>query len=223
MLANVVIDYFLKGGPIMYPILIVAIVAVCVVGERTFWWLRLNMRRDPETLEKVLAAMENGDFKAATTMAKDSEDPVVRMVWHGLNHYQHSSLQGALQVAAGIELQKAGRFLTVMDTLVTLAPLLGLLGTVSGIFRTFLSLGGATVEGATSQITGGIGEALIATMCGLAIAIIALIPFNFFTRKLAQLQFELESAATNVEVMVTSAKQKGFDTMEFRREGAPAS
>ena len=56
----------------------------------------------------------------------------------------------------------------------------------------------------------------------LAIAIIALIPFNFFSRKLAQLQFELESAATNVEVMVNAAKQKGFDTMEFRREGAPA-
>src|SRR5256884_8430771 len=179
MLANVVIDYFLKGGPIMYPILVVAIVAVCVVGERAFWWLRLSMRRDPDTLEKVLAAMENGDFKAASGVAKDSEDPVVRIIWHGLNHYEHASLQGALQVAAGIELQKAGRFLTVMDTLVTLAPLLGLLGTVSGIFRTFIALGDTTVEGATSRITGGIGEALIATMCGLAIAIIALIPFNY--------------------------------------------
>src|SRR5207237_5155637 len=111
MLANIVIDYFLKGGPVMYPILIVAIVAVCVVGERAFWWLRLSLRRDPATLEKVLAAMENGDFKAASGLAKDSDDPVVRMIWHGLNHYHHASLQGALQVAAGIEIQKAGRFL----------------------------------------------------------------------------------------------------------------
>jgi biopolymer transport protein ExbB len=144
------------------------------------------------------------------------------MIWHGMNHF-HSSLQGALQVAAGVELQKAGRFLTVMDTLVTLAPLLGLLGTVSGIFRTFLSIGSATVEGATGAITGGIGEALIATMCGLAIAIVALIPYNFFSRKLAQLQFELESAATNVEIMVLAAKQRGVDTMEFRREPTPAA
>jgi biopolymer transport protein ExbB len=103
-----------------------------------------------------------------------------------------------------------------MDTLVTLAPLLGLLGTVSGIFRTFLSIG--NVELAVEKVTGGIGEALIATMCGLGIAILALIPFNYFTRKVAQLQFELESAATNVEVMVNAAKQKGFDTMEFRRK-----
>src|SRR5258706_4254128 len=115
-----------------------------------------------------------------------------------------------------------GRFLTVMETLVTLAPLLGLLGTVSGIYRTFLSLGNATVEGATGAITGGIGEALIATMCGLAIAIVALIPFNYFSRRLAQLQFELESAATNVEVMVMAAKQKGFDTIEFRKPAAQA-
>jgi len=222
MLANILVKYFEAGGPVMWPILITALVAVAVVGERTFWWLRESSKRDSHLLEQVFAALENGDFREAARLSKDSNDPIIRVIWHGMNH-RHSSLQGALQVAAGVELQKAGRFLTVMDTLVTLAPLLGLLGTVSGIFRVFLSLGGATVEGATSQITGGIGEALIATMCGLAIAIIALIPFNFFTRKVAQLQFELESAATNVEVMVNSAKQKGFDTMEFRREGAPSA
>jgi biopolymer transport protein ExbB len=217
MLANILVKYFQAGGPVMWPILITAIVAVAVVGERTFWWWRESHRRDPATLEQLFASLEHGDFREASKVSRDSADPVIRMIWHGMNHF-HSSLQGALQVAAGVELQKAGRFLTVMDTLVTLAPLLGLLGTVSGIFKTFLQIGGESVEGATKAITGGIGEALIATMCGLAIAIISLIPFNYFSRKLAQLQFELESAATNVEVMVQAAKQKGFDTMEFRRE-----
>src|ERR1051326_7044287 len=188
MFANVLVKYFILGGNIMWPILVTAIVAVAVVGERTFWWWRESRKRDPQTLESVFGALENGDFREAGRLSKDSSDPIIRVIWHGMNHY-HSSLQGALQVAAGVELQKAGRFLTVMDTLVTLAPLLGLLGTVSGIFRTFLSIGSATVEGATGQITGGIGEALIATMCGLAIAILALIPFNYFTRKVAQLQF----------------------------------
>src|SRR5882762_2264690 len=216
MLANVLVKNFEAGGPIMWPILITGIVAVAVVGERIFWWWRESRKRDPQTLEKLFAALENGDFREASRLSKDSEDPIIRMIWHGMNHFR-SSLEGALQVAAGAELQKAGRFLTVMDTLVTLAPLLGLLGTVSGIFRVFLSLGDASVESQTGAITGGIGEALIATMCGLAIAIVALIPYNFFSRKLAQLQFELESAATNVEVMVMAAKQKGFDTVEFRR------
>jgi len=215
MLANILVKYFEAGGPIMWPILITSVVAVAVVGERIFWWTRESRRRDPATLEKLFAALENGDFKEASRLSKGSSDPIIRMIWHGMNHY-HSSLQGALAVAAGAELQKAGRFLTVMDTLVTLAPLLGLLGTVAGIFRTFLSIG--DVELAVEKVTGGIGEALIATMCGLAIAIVALIPFNYFTRKLAQLQFELESAATNVEVMVTAAKQRGFETQVFRQE-----
>src|SRR6267154_5574354 len=174
MLANLLVKYFEAGGPIMWPILITAVVAVAVVGERIWWWWRESLRRDPETLEKLFAALENGDFREASRLSKDSEDPIIRMIWHGMNHF-HSSMQGALQVAAGVELQKAGRFLTVMDTLVTLAPLLGLLGTVSGIYRTFLAIGSATMDAQAGQITGGIGEALIATMCGLAIAIIALI------------------------------------------------
>ena len=217
LLANILVEYFEKGGPVMWPILIIAIVAVAVVGERTFWWARESLRRNPAGLEKIFAALENGDFRAAAELSKDSSDPIIRMIWHGMNHH-HSSLQGALQVAAGVELQKAGRFLTEMDTLVTLAPLHGLLGTVAGIFRTFLALGSQSVEGAMGQITGGIGEALIATMCGLGIAILALVPFNYFTGKLSRLQFELESAATNLDVMVIAAKKKGYDTMEFRRE-----
>lgn len=205
MFANVVIDWFNKGGPIMWPILLVAIVAICVVGERAIWWIRQSLRRDPEKLEKVLAALENADFPEASRIARDSTDPVLRMIWHGLNHI-HSSLQGALQVAAGVELRMAGRFLTVMDTLVTLAPLLGLLGTVTGIMRSFGTLGDREVN--VAAVSGGIGEALIATACGLGIAIISLVPYNYFTSKTTKLQFELETAATNIEVMVNAVKQR---------------
>lgn len=216
MLANVVIEWFKAGGPIMWPILITAIVAVCVIGERSIWWIIQSARRDPETLEKVLASMESGNFNEASRLATDSKDPVVRMIWHGLNHV-HYSLQGALQVAAGVELRRAGRFLTVMDTLVTLAPLLGLLGTVVGLITTFTAIGDA--ELAVEKVTGGIGEALIATTCGLAIAIISLVPFNYFSSKTIKLQFELETAATNLEVMVNAAKQRnGVDVTAAPRE-----
>jgi len=215
MLAYTLVELFIKGGPIMWPILVASIASVAVVGERTIWWWRESMKREPQRLEKLLAALDNGDFRTAAQLAKGSEDATIRMIYHGMNHV-HSSLQGALQVAAGVELQRAGRFLTVMDTLVTLAPLLGLLGTVTGIFNSFTGLGDA--ELAVQKVSGGIGEALIATAAGLGIAIFSLIPFNLFTAKLSRLQFELETAATNIEVMVNAAKQKGFDTLEFRRE-----
>jgi len=205
MMANIVVEFFDKGGPVMWPILLSALVAVAVVGERSFWWFRESRRRDPKRLEQLLAALENSDLPAAIQIAEGFQDPVVRMIYRGLNHV-HASMEGALQLAAGIELERAGRFLTVMDTLVTLAPLLGLLGTVTGLMRAFLAVGSA--ELAVGAVTGGIGVALIATACGLGIAIFSLIPFNFFTAKVARLQFELETAASNVEVMIKSGKIK---------------
>jgi biopolymer transport protein ExbB len=206
MLANIVVQFFLKGGPVMVPILICAIVAVAVVGERSFWWLRESSRRDPGKMEEVLAALEAADVPAATKIAEGSQDPVIRMMYRGLNHV-NTSLEGALQLAAGIELERAGRFLTVMDTLVTLAPLLGLLGTVTGLMRAFLNVGSAELS--VVAVTGGIGEALIATACGLGIAIVSLVPFNYFTKRVTRLQFELETAATNVEVMLQAGKING--------------
>lgn len=217
ILANAAVDLFKEGGPIMWPILVVALTAIAVVGERTFWWIREGSRRDVATLEKVLAAMENSDFRTAIQTSKGSDDPVVRMIYRGLSHV-HGSLTGALQVAAGAEIKRAGRFLVLIDTCITVAPLLGLLGTVTGIMASFRAVGGN--ELAVEGVSAGIGEALIATAAGLGIAIFCLLPFNYFNERLTKLQFELETAATNVEVMVAKAKMEGFDTMVFRRENS---
>ena len=220
MLSNIIFQFFSKGGQVMWPILASAIVAIAVVGERAFWWWRECTRRDPRKLEQVLAALENADVATAKTISEGSEDPIVRVIHHGLNHvgHAHRSLLGALQLAAGVELKRAGRFLTVMDTLVTLAPLLGLLGTVTGLMRAFLNIGSAELS--VTGVTGGIGEALIATACGLGIAIFALIPFNYFSAKVTQLQFDLETAATNVEVLIGGAQPS--ETVHLQKPSAPS-
>jgi len=190
----------------MWPILLCALTAVAVVGERAFWWWRESRRRDLDAREQILAALENGDVHGAKELSRSSSDPVIRMIYHSLSHV-HTSMPVALQMAAGIELQRAGRFLNVMDTLVTLAPLLGLLGTVTGLMRAFLQVGNAELS--VMAVTGGIGEALIATACGLLIAIVSLVPLNFFSGKLARLQFELETAASNVEVLANAGRLTG--------------
>ena len=218
---NYFIDKFNQGGPVMWPILLVSIVALTVVIERVFWWGGRWFRRDPKRIEKVFTAIENNDVTEASRLSRDSRDPVLRMIWNGLNH-QHASLQGALQVAAGIEIKRAGRFLVVMDTLVTLAPLLGLLGTVTGLMKAFLALGNEEI--AIASITGGIGEALIATACGLGIAIFALIPFNFFTSRVSNLEFELQTAATNLEVMLEAQRPGRHEEVAIgRAPTAPSS
>ena len=205
LLANAAVALFHKGGPIMYPIAVVTLVAVCIFVERLFWWLRFATKRSVKQLDEVYEKLEAGDLAKAITQSAKSSDPVVRMIHHGLQH-RHSSMQGALEVAAGQELRDAGRFLSAMDTIVTLAPLLGLLGTVTGIMGSFTSIGSS--ELAVEKVTGGIGEALIATAAGLGIAIGTLVPMNYFHSRLAALKFDLEAAANNVLIL---AAQHGFD------------
>ena len=86
---NFLIDNFRKGGPIMWPILIVSIVGLTVVIERICWWTARWMRRDPKRIEKVFTAIETGDVAEASKLSRASRDPVLRMMWNGLNH-QHA-------------------------------------------------------------------------------------------------------------------------------------
>jgi biopolymer transport protein ExbB len=191
---NLVVQYFEKGGWIMFPILLTSIVALAVIVERVLWWTMESRKRNSDKLDQIYNALEKNEFKVASGIARTSEDPILRVIWHGLNHHS-ASLEGALQVAAGIEIERAGRFLVA---------LLGLLGTVTGLMKAFFKLGNSELsEGA---ITGGIAEALIATACGLTIAVVCLIALNFFSAKVAKFTFQLQTACTNTEILVNSAK-----------------
>jgi biopolymer transport protein ExbB len=191
------VELFLKGGPIMWPIGVLTLFSVAVIVERFWWWFVLSRNRSADLLDRVLTELEAGNAANALRLCEGSQDPVLRVISAGITH-RHASLQGALQAAAGIEIKRAGRFLTAMDTIITLAPLLGLLGTVTGIMGSFSSIGGS--ELAVEKVTGGIGEALIATAFGLGIAIVTLIPYNWFHSLVASLQHDIETAANNVEV-----------------------
>jgi biopolymer transport protein ExbB len=197
ILANVIVDLFHKGGPIMYPLLVAAIIAIAVVGERVLWWVKHTAQRDAATVAKILEAAEHGAWNEATQLAENSQDPVAKVLAAGLEH-RETSLEGAIQVASGRELREAARFIPTLDTLVTLAPLLGLLGTVTGIMSSFNSIGNDELS--VVHVTGGIGEALIATAAGLGIAITTLIPLNTLTTRLAGLQSDIEAAATTLQV-----------------------
>ncbi len=195
----IIVRIFEEGGWIMWPILVTSIVALSVIVERFIWWRSELRKRDLLKLDRVFAALEKHDLKEASSLAASSQDSILRVLWYGLNH-SHASLQGALQVSAGTELERAGRFIVVLDTIVTLAPLLGLLGTVTGLMRAFFKLGEAELS--EQAIGGGIAEALIATACGLTIAVVSLIFLNYFSAKLAKFHFELQTACTNVEVLL---------------------
>ena len=194
------LEIFLKGGPIMWPLLATSLVALTFVVERLLFTVRERARRDPAAVDAILSAVERGDIAGAIRHGQDSRDFVARTLVYALGH-REQSLSNALLRAANQELKRFNRGLAQLDTIITLAPLLGLLGTVTGMIHAFGLLGGAELD-APAAITGGIAEALIATAFGLGIAIVALLPFNFLNARLEEARHEIEDAATHLELLL---------------------
>jgi biopolymer transport protein ExbB len=199
----------------MWPLLVCFVAALVVLAERSLAWASLARRSDGKVLHKTYDAIVAGDFAKAERLCNVASDPFLQTIHVGLAQ-AHVSFLGAMQLEASRAIERADKRLWLLATFITLAPLLGLLGTVTGIKESFDVLGNAEVS-SHAKITGGIAEALIATAGGLFVAISCLIPYNYFNRCLAHFRLRLERVINHVELLAESARQNGFEIQEFSR------
>lgn len=193
-------ELMIKGGPVMWPLLACSIVALAVTLERTCFWITERFRRRRATVATLFSLAEAGDFAPAIAQGEQTHCLVCRILVAGLRHREYGLAQ-SLEAAAMQEIERMKSHLAVLDTVITLAPLLGILGTVAGIIGSFDLLGDAGIEDPRA-VTGGIARALITTATGLAIAIMTLLPYNALSRKVEKVVRYLEQIVTCFEVAV---------------------
>ncbi len=184
-----------KGGPVMIPLLACSIVALAVVVERlTFWW----RETDRGAALRALELAERGKLDEALEVVRGARGPSARVIAAGLTE-REAEAPAAMEASAQAEMGRLKSYLPVLDTIITLSPLLGLLGTVTGMIAAFGILSTTGMNQPTA-ITGGVAEALIATAVGLAIAIGTLVPYNYFTARAERAMDAMERVASRLDV-----------------------
>jgi biopolymer transport protein ExbB len=201
------IDLFMRGGPIMYPLLACSILALTVIIERALFWLVEDRRRNQPLVNDVLSLAETGDWETVKHRVRGSRDFVIRILVVGIVHREFS-MSKAMETAASDEMDRMRRHLPILDTIITVSPLLGIFGTVIGIILSFEMLGTTGIE-EPQAVTAGIAQALITTASGLGIAILSLFPFNYFNSRVEKAAAHIEKYATSLEIVYEMLVNEG--------------
>lgn len=192
-----IFSLFSKGGLVMYPLLACSLVVVAVFIERCAY-LRAAQTDIAALLPELAAKLASGKWDEAAGLSAKAKGMAAAMLAQGLSSpvNDRQQLEQMLEASATRLVAKLRYRINFLDTIVTLAPLLGLLGTVTGMIQSFSVL---TIKaGQPLAITGGVGEALVATAAGLCVAIIALVAHSYLTHRIEAIIADMEEAANSV-------------------------
>lgn len=181
----------------MIPLLACSLISLALTIERILFWARLKSKH---ALQEMFALVEKGEFEQALKLGKSSPQPIARVLAAGLAHRNPAPAK-AMEAAAQREIPVLKSRLGVLDTIVTLAPLLGLLGTVVGMIGSFDVMSEVGL-GQPHAVTGGVAEALIATATGLLIAILTLVSYNYLTARAEREMDQMEHFSSSLELLL---------------------
>lgn len=191
-------EVFQSGGPVMWPLLACSFIALVVIVERLLFWMSFILKRNRSLAGDVLDLASRGEWEAIRQRTAQSRDYVIRVMVSGILHRDYDMAR-AMEAEAESQIRRMQRFMSVLDTMITVSPLLGIFGTVLGIITSFKILGTAGIDDPRA-VTGGIAQALITTASGLGIAIIVVFPFNYFNSRVDHAIHEMEKYATSLEL-----------------------
>jgi len=201
------LELFMKGGPVMYFILLCSLVAAIIIIERLIFFR--HIRVDEEALiRRLKSALEKGHTEEALALCEAHPSPIANLMKVGIeNHRQPKQvIREAILDAANLEIPRLERFLSTLGTVGNLATLLGLLGTVTGNIKSFGVIGQLGVVGDPGLLARGIAEALLTTAFGLIMAIPVIFFYNLLVTRVNNTITRLESRVNQLVVLLEGSK-----------------
>ncbi|WP_372882597.1 MotA/TolQ/ExbB proton channel family protein [Psychromonas sp.] len=186
--------WFQQGGVIMWLLLLTSFLATLITLERSFVWLHYYLKKEHYPLLDCFAYLNKKDKTNALLACQRIDTPALKMLEFGINALPFSP-NDKMESYAERQISSMSRGQSLLDTVITLAPMLGILGTVLGIIHSFNILGSQGIDNPT-EVVAGIAQALVSTAMGLAVALLALLPFNLFRSLQHRLTQHLEGVGS---------------------------
>ncbi|MDU4962611.1 MAG: MotA/TolQ/ExbB proton channel family protein [Sporomusaceae bacterium] len=194
------LELLIMGGWVMAPLLLCSLIAVTIIAERLLFFRRATATAGGEQVLQLTAAGNSGQ---ALQLLAAAPQPLLKVLKAGIE--QPASPAKAMEAAAVAEIAGMKRGLPVLDTIITLSPLLGLLGTIIGMIDSFQIMAVAG-SGQPHAVTGGVAEALIATAGGISVAVATLVPYNYLLAQVERETERIEEYATRLELSLQAAE-----------------
>lgn len=203
------LDMAMKGGWIMIVLALLSVVCFYIFFERVYV-LRRAKKEDPRFMERIKDYIQSGEIKAAVSYCKGTDTPSARMVEKGISRIKRpmSDVQVAIENVGNLEVAKLEKGLPIMATISAGAPMLGFLGTVTGMVRAFWEMANAGNNIDITLLSGGIYEAMITTVGGLIVGIIAMFAYNYLVTMVDGVVNKLEAGTLAFMDLLNESAQK---------------
>lgn len=203
-----IIDLIFQGGVLMFPIMLVSVIALAITFER-FITLRRAAVDVREFMDTMRTVLRQGRIQEALELCEENRGPVARILKAGLLKHDRpkEDIRQAIEDAGHLEVPRLERYMSGLATCASVAPLLGLLGTVQGMIKAFAKIQDLQGQVNPSDLAEGIGNALITTAAGLAVAIPALVVYNYFVSRVDNLVLEMEVSSSELVELLTKSRE----------------